>query len=235
MDQPTRFPWDQFPDVFIHESESFVKNHHQYSAAKSGDVVAAGVLVDDTISPRVLEQLWESFGDLRPVLISVHAEEAGGVNAIPEAMTWLISTVFKWPYEQRVIQANKVSHTGASGFARLQRQAIFSGVLERGLNYLLVDDFVGQGGTLANLRGYILTQGGRVIGATALIGRDYSARLVPTGAQLLELRRKHGHLESWWRKRFGFGFDSLNASETRYLSRTPTSERIITGLEEIAR
>jgi len=197
--------------------------------------LAARELVEDAISPRVLEQLWECFSDQQPVLISAHAEEAGGVNAIPEAMTWSISGVLKWPYEQRVIQANKVSHTGASGFARLQRQAIFSGMLEGGLNYLLVDDFVGQGGTLANLRGYILAQGGRVIGATTLTGRDYSARLAPTGAQLLELRRKHGHLESWWCKRFGCGFDSLTASETRYLSRTPTVERIIAGLEEIAR
>jgi hypothetical protein len=49
--------------------------------------------------------------------------------------------------KEAVTQVNKVSHTGASGYARLQRQAIFGGILPTGLHYLLVDDFIGQGGS----------------------------------------------------------------------------------------
>jgi hypothetical protein len=146
-------------------------------------------------------------------------------------MAWTISDLLNWPCEYRVVQSNKVSHTGASGYERLQRQVIFDGPVVIGLNYLLVDDFIGQGGTLANFRGHILSQTGQVIGATVLIGKDYSAGLALADAQLVELRRKHGHIEYWWRQRFGFGFECLTASEARYLIRTRTTERIIEGLE----
>jgi hypothetical protein len=50
------------------------------------------------------------------------------------------------------------------GFARLAHQARFVGQIFLGQSYLLVDHFVGQGGTLANLIGYIGSQGGLVLG-----------------------------------------------------------------------
>jgi hypothetical protein len=159
--------------------------------------------------------------------------EALGVNAIPEAMAGAISDRLKWQREHAVIQANTVGHIGASGYVRLQRQAIFSGAIGLGLNYVLVDDFIGQGGTLANLRGHIISQRGHVLGATVLTGKNYSAKLASTDFQIAALRRQHGHVEDWWRRRFGFGFECLTASEARYLSRTPTSERIIEGLEAV--
>lgn len=46
-----------------------------------------------------------------------------------------------------------MAHTGANGFGRLARQPFFEGVVTAGQDYVLVDDFVGMGGTLANLRG----------------------------------------------------------------------------------
>ncbi len=235
MDQAPRFPWNHFPAVFIHASESFVKTHPVYSAAKAGDGLAAMELASAAISPKILEQLWKRFNEHAPILVSAHAEEASGVNAIPDAMTWVISAFLKWPREPRIIQTNKVSHTGANGYERLQRQAVFGGSIVIGLNYLLVDDFVGQGGTLANLRGHIQAQKGRVIGATVLTGKDYSAELALSEEKLSELRRQHGHIEYWWRQRFGFGFESLTASEARYLSRTRSAERIIEGLEAVDR
>ncbi|WP_254441829.1 hypothetical protein [Duganella vulcania] len=54
MSQPTRFPWDDFPNVLIHASESLVKCHRAYAPAKSGDVSAAAELVFDTLSLAVL-------------------------------------------------------------------------------------------------------------------------------------------------------------------------------------
>jgi adenine/guanine phosphoribosyltransferase-like PRPP-binding protein len=42
-----------------------------------------------------------------------------------------------------------VSHTGADGFSRLARQAQFAGSVQAGRRYVMVDDFVGMGGTLA--------------------------------------------------------------------------------------
>lgn len=236
MDQPPRFPWNHFPPVYIHAAESAVKTHPAYIAAKTGDSLAAMKLVADLMSQQVVRQLWQRFDSQSPVLVSVHTKPISGAktNAIPNTLTLALSAVLGWPRDRRVIKANKVVHSGASGYERLQRQVMYSGRITRGLNYFLVDDFVHHGGTLANLRGHILAQKGCVIGATALAGSEYSAELALSDVKLAELRRQHGHIEYWWRQRFGFGFESLTASESRFLSRARTAERICESLGAIA-
>lgn len=230
--QPYRFPWEsEFPAVLIHASESAVKQHPAYSAAKAGDIVAAFNLVLNTINDVAIDSLFDSLKNEAPILISVHAEEAVGVNAIPEVIADFLSNLLDFEIEQSVIQANVVNHTGAGGFARMARQAVFSGEIVPGKKYLIVDDFIGQGGTIANLRGHILQQGGEVIGATVLTGKDYSAILRLESDKLSDLRRQHGQIEDWWRQRFGFGFDCLTASEARYLSNTAESETIRVRIE----
>ena len=129
--------------------------------------------------------------------------------------------------DTNVVQTNIVGHTGADGYGRLARQAAFDGKIERGCNYLIVDDFIGQGGTLANLRGWIEKKGGRVVGAVGLTGKPYSAKLRVTEEQLHELRQKHGReFERWWREQFGHSFDCLTQSEARYLARSPDVDTI---------
>ena len=91
----------------------------------------------------------------------------------------------------------------------------------------MVDDFIGQGGTLANLRGWVEKNGGRAIGAVGLTGKPYSAKLSPTKEQVHELRTRHGQeLEKWWKERFGHAFDCLTQSEARYLARSPDVKTI---------
>ncbi|QBE67552.1 hypothetical protein EWM63_27965 [Pseudoduganella lutea] len=221
----------EFPDVVINASETSVKQHPAYAAAKSGDVEAAMQLVMSTISDDAIETLIDIGSPWEPVLISVHAEERVGVNAIPEVMADLLGHMLGWAVERDVVQANVVNHTGASGFSRLAKQAFFEGSVKPEV-YVIVDDFIGQGGTIANLRGHIHQQGGRVLCATTLTGKDHSALLHQTSEQLLELRNKHGQIENWWKERFGFGFECLTASESRYLINTPTSERIRNRIEE---
>ena len=127
----------------------------------------------------------------------------------------------------RMVQLNSVGHTGADGFKRLANQALFAGAVAPGATYLVVDDFVGQGGTLANLIGFIRSQGGEVLGATVLTGKAYSAKLAPDAGQIDALRHKHGReLETWWAERFGFDFDRLTRSEARYLENTADADTI---------
>ena len=98
--------------------------------------------------------------------------------------------------------------------------------------YLMVDDFVGQGGTLANFRGHIESRGGAVIGAVTLTGKPHSATLALSEQLLATLRKTHGELENWWLGRFGFGFEALTESEARYLVRTPHADTIRSRLAE---
>jgi hypothetical protein len=174
--KPFRCPWRQFPDVVLHSPESMVKHHSAYALAKSGDLDAAYDLVEDTLVEDALRQIQLIVGDKRPYLVSAHALERSGVNAIPEALADEIGERLCLPVDSSIVQTNIVGHTGASGFARLARQALFNGSVEEGADYFLVDDFIGQGGTLANLRGYLEHMEARVLGATSLTGKPYSAK-----------------------------------------------------------
>ena len=153
--------------------------------------------------------------------------ERHGVNAIPEVFADELGRLLSWPVDTGIVQTNVVSHTGANGFWRLARQAEFDGTVEAGCDYVLVDDFVGMGGTLANLKGHIETLGGNVLAAVALTGKTHSAKLAPTPERLNELRKRHGtEFENWWIGHFAHSFDALTESEARYLARTETADTI---------
>lgn len=227
QNKPARTAWPHFPDVVIHATESSVKQHPAYAEAKSGDADAAFALVQDTFSQSAIDELRKICADRRPLLASAHALEKTGVNAIPEALADELARRTGFPVDNSIVQVNMVGHTGANGFVRLARQAMFDGEVIASADYLLVDDFIGQGGTLANLRGFIESMGGHVIGATVLTGKPYSAKLSATFEQIAALRAKHGEeLETWWYQRFGHGFDCLTQSEARYLERSPDADAI---------
>ncbi len=232
MKHPPRVAWEAFADVVLLAGESQTKQHSAYHDAKArGDAVAATNLVNSLVDETGIAAVGTLIGAVsqsgNPILVSAHAWESQGLNAIPAALTRLLSECLGFPRETAIVQTNIVSHTGADGYGRLARQACFDGPIEAGREYVMVDDFVGQGGTLANLRGWIEKQGGLVVGAIALTGKPYSAKLNPSQEQLHELRQKHGaDFEQWWKEHFGHAFDCLTQSEARYLARSPDVDAI---------
>jgi hypothetical protein len=63
--KPPRTHWRDFPDVLIHASETAVKQHPNYKAAKSGDGLSAVALVNDTLNEACNRVLLASFADIR--------------------------------------------------------------------------------------------------------------------------------------------------------------------------
>ncbi len=236
LSPPPRITWQDFPDVVLLASESDTKRHPEYPAAKAGDVEAAAKLVRALVDKSGIAAVRTLIGPIdegsAPVFVSAHAYERGGVNAIPIALAAFLGDKLGIAFETTVVQANIACHTGADGYSRLARQARFEGCVDKGRSYVMVDDFVGQGGTLANLRGWIEHQGSRVVGAVALTGKPYSAKLNPSSEQLYELREKHGRdFEDWWRAEFGHSFDCLTRSEARYLARSSDADAIRNRLD----
>jgi hypothetical protein len=232
--RPSRVPAAEIPDVLIVGPPGLVQTHTLYARAKSGDIEAASVFVGDVFTGRTLDNVVARIGPQRPILVGVTAVEAGSINEIPQAMVDLVAHRTGFSVSDDIIQINRAGHTKASGWVRLANQAIFDGPVEAGSAYWLLDDFVGQGGTFANLVGHIESNGGRVLGLTALTGRDYSAKLALSGRMLAELRVKHGELEEWWREHFGFGFEALTESEARYLLRAEDADVIRSRLAAAA-
>ena len=194
MKQPPRAPWEAFPDAALLASESHTKQHPEYPSSKTrGDAEAAANLVSSLVDEAGIAAVRALIAKVseseNPMLICANAYEQG-FNAIPASLAELLSERLGVPFDTTVAQANVVRHTGADGYGRLARQAAFEGTVEKEREYVMVDDFVGQGGTLANLRGWIEKQGGKVVGAIALTGKPYSAKLNPSQEQLHELRTK---------------------------------------------
>lgn len=221
-----RTNWGEFPDVHIYTDIPIVKTHPQYSSAKGGDAVAADALIDDVLALGSLDAIRAAVGASRPYLLAVHAVETAGMNAIPRAFARSLSKAVGLPVASGIIQINRVLHTGADGYHRLSSPPVFDGQVETA-EYVLVDDFIGQGGTLANLKGHVEAKGGTVTGAVVLCGKAYSAKLRLTQDTLEALRKKHGReLEEWWITTFGYGFERRTESEARYLTRSPDAHRI---------
>lgn len=222
-----RAPWDGIPDTLLIAEEGPVKANPAYQQAKTGDVAAAKTLAADFVGPPALDALQRLVGEQGIILVPVHAIEDQGINRIPAAFAELLASRLGLSVATGVVQGNVVSHTGSTGWQRMARPPVFDGPVTAGAGFLLVDDFIGQGGTLANLRGYLIANGGKVAGAVTLTGKGYSAKLSLDVATLRQLRQKHdSELEAWWEETFGYGFDCLTESEARYLIRAENADTI---------
>ena len=231
-----RMPWPPaFPEVVVHANLADRDSHPDFPAAKAGDKDAAARLAVSLTSARVWTQL-NALAGSDAVLLPVAALETDGFNAIPDAMARVAAGWLKLDLSAgRVIQFNRVGHTRASGWHRLVTPPLFEGAIERGRNYILVDDHIGLGGTLANLRGHIEGKGGRVVAMTTLT-ESREARTIAVRAETLNvLRMTHGRqLEDLWQETFGHGLDCLTEVEAGYLARQLSVDLIRTRMAEAA-
>jgi hypothetical protein len=223
-----RFPWPaDFPEVVVHTSVARRDGHPDYAAAKSGTQDAAARLACALLSSTAVEQIRDLLHAERPVIVPVRAVETTGINLIPHAMAHEMGQQIGLAVAGNIVQTNTVGHTRASGFHRLSFQPTFAGVVLPGCTYLLVDDHVGLGGTLANLRGHIEGEGGRVVLTTTLSASRRSEVLALRAETLHALGAKHGEpLERYWQEHFGFGLHALTEAEAGYLLRTPSFDAV---------
>jgi adenine/guanine phosphoribosyltransferase-like PRPP-binding protein len=217
-----RSPWPEgFPDVIVHNVLRARNDHPAFPAAKAGDIAASQRLVADLLSDDSLRQLAGLLQGRSPLIAPVAALESHGFNAIPDVMAQELAKrlgLAMAAYD--LCQTDYVAHTKAGGWHRLATPATFIGTVARGLDYLLIDDHVGFGGTLANLRGYIEANGGRVIAMTTLTETRGGSQIAIRQQTLSVLKSKYGRdLDHFWRSVFGHGTDCLTDIEGGYLYR----------------
>lgn len=225
LPKPTRMPWPaDFRDVIIHTDVRIRDTHYNYSAAKAGDPHAALELAIDLISDEAVAALQITIRGQQAALLPVIADETLGFNAIPDAMAQVLGRDLDLRVvAAEIVQTNKVGHTRARAFQRLVTPATFDGPVRQDANYVLVDDHVGLGGTLANLRGYVEARGGKVIAMTTLTESREGHRISLRPDTLAMLRVRHGEaLDRLWQNQFGYGVDSLTELEAQNLCRQPS-------------
>jgi hypothetical protein len=232
-----RSPWPApFADVVIHGDLQRRNRHPNLAMAKAGNIEAALALVRDLLGESALSQLDALLRGQRPFVVPVTAIESTGFNSIPDAMVQEICARLSLPpMPGTIMQSNKVAHTRADGWHRLVTPATFTGAVVAGASYLLVDDHVGFGGTLANLRGHIVAGGGHVLGMTTLTETGGGRQIALRPDTHSVLYSKHGHgLAQFWRAVFGHGIDCLTNVEAGYLSRVESLDAIRTRMAAAA-
>jgi simple sugar transport system permease protein len=218
-----------FPDVVIQQpagSPVRFSAHPDYAAARAGDKAAAERFVDAMVTVDKIEQIRRMIGDTQPIVVAPHAEEVTGRNAIPETYAHYLSDELGLSVDREIVQANRPRRTGQDGAYRRAARCAFDGDVEQGRDYLMVDDNVTQGGTLADLRSFIEQRGGNVVGASTLTGSRSSEILAPRAETIHQLRTRFPDLEAKWKTAFGHDFTGLTQSECTYLVRSKPADAL---------
>lgn len=211
---------DDFPKIPFATTIAKLKRHPDYKAAKyGGDVRAADNLVGELFKPEKLAPLAERLEGRAPMVTPVVLMEAGAsdMNMIPMALAKHVADALDGGVARHIVQTNVAGHTGADMGERLIRAPQFAGEVNPFNDYLVVDDVVTGGSTLAELIGHLKDGGARVAGAHTLAGAYGSSKLPVASQTLGALRDKHGRTEQLWRDVFGYGFDALTEKEARFL------------------
>ncbi|WP_439683709.1 Conjugal transfer protein TraN [Cupriavidus oxalaticus] len=198
---------------FLYRSDRELKTHSSYKAAKAGSGKAAVQLISDLAPPLIAELLVKGFP--RPcIFVAPHAREATGDNAIPQMLAVYLHSELGGVIDKSIVQVTRVFHTGADPMERMNSRAEFTGYVEPGAHYVLVDDVTTMGGTLAELANYIQARRAEVVGVVVLVNAGRSGRLVAPSKTILELERRYGNEI---REIFGIATNALTADEAGYL------------------
>lgn len=196
----------------LFSSDAGIKSHARYVDAKAGNAAAALDLVIDV----AVSWLYGHSQRFEPscLFVAPHAKEATGDNAIPQTLAAVCATMFRGHADTDVVQTDRVYHTGASAMERMALRASFEGVVCAGARYVLVDDVLSLGGTLAELGNFIQQKGGVVEDVVVLANAGRNPALVPErkDIRLIQERFSHEFIQI-----FGIDPAALTANEARYL------------------
>jgi orotate phosphoribosyltransferase len=190
---------------------SILKAHPDYSHAKSGDALAALRLVRNLVPKEMLRETRTRWPG--GTFLFGTAYLATEINQIPAALAWHLSQVAGGDVDF-LTQQNFVRHTGASAAQRLLFRPAFQGNVCMNCSYVLVDDVVTMGTTLAEMANVVQKQGGVVAGVAVLINAARMEQLSPSQALLNQVRIKFGNeLETL----ISIAPEALTCQEAEYL------------------
>lgn len=215
----TRADWTGFPPVVRNGDLNTLSCEPEYMAAKSGNAAAALALIERLMTDRAVESIASLITDpANTRIIPVQAEEATGRNKIPLAIAEVLADRLGLEVDYSICQIERVRRTGASADHRLAYSPSFDGSVDPGKAYLIVDDTLTMGGTLAALRGHLMQQGGVVLGAAVMTAHEGAVNLPVTLSMLERIHQKHGSaMNDYWQQEFGYGIEKLTQGEAGHL------------------
>ena len=227
---------DDFPNATTHTTLNKMKSHPDYEAAKAGDIGAAGRVVADLVSPAKIKEMKQRHPDA--IVLAPHAMEAVGRNAIPRALAEVFGDA-GFEVNTDVVQTNEPHRTQKDSPLRLALRPEFAGKIESGREYILLDDAIGQGGTIAELRFFVESNGGKVVDVSALTSGILGNKLSIRSETITKLEEKFSRekLENFLYEFNTAGrIEALTEKEGRFILRQPSldslRDRILADAQE---
>lgn len=196
---PEGMAWgNYFPAVINHTSSAIARKHPDFHAAKHGDYDAALRLVDDLVKDDKVYYIAKFYPNAH--IAYNHKMQGGSINMIPAAYAAKFSAM-GMDVEHNIIAVTDVSHTNASDISRISKRVRFEGDVKKGMDYILLDDFITSGAELRDMRDYIQSKGGNVVLMTTFghgsfgklrdirISNDLIERLKASGITDQDLRK----------------------------------------------
>lgn len=185
-------------------------------------------IIDDIARWEAVDELKMICGGPKCKIIAPAADLAESSNALAITYAHWLAYELDLEVERGVYQDKTVTRDKAGAWFRLAHRAEFYGDIERGRNYMIVDDVMTMGGTLADLRSFIIQNGGGVVGMSVIAsdnGNDRPIRLSEDTKGQLEER--HGpDLDQLCAELFGFPSECFTEAEGQRIFDCPTHDKI---------
>lgn len=224
-----------FPPVFVHtywEAEDSpagapgLSDHVAYSRAKKRrDARAAREIVTDFLNEDALNGIFDVVQDFggsgKPLVVAPAATPDQTGNALAITLARVLALEMEWEVEEHIFQARRIGRDANGAWYRLAHEPDFYGPVLPGRTYVLADDVLTLGGTLAALRGFIERNGGRVACMSALAHRSGGHVQIALARITLDgLRMRYGNgLDRFCREELGYGAECLTEQEGQRLLR----------------
>ncbi len=229
----TAWPTD-FPKVFAATTEEGLRNTPEYQAAKNGDVTAATKVARALVTDAMVEQIRKRLGDQKPKIVPVVAQNGAKKNKLPIALATVLAQRLGLEVETNVVQSNMPMRTGSGVNHRLANHPRFATAegFTPSESYLIVDDVITTGGTIAGLRGYLETEtGGKVLGVSVLGARSDRLVLPVTDDTIRRIRQKLGsRIDTILQEELGYGLERFTEGEARALLSSESADEVRTRI-----
>lgn len=219
------------------ESETVfcLPDHPAYWPAKrKRDAKAAVALCEDVVSEENLEILYDLTYGTEPLVVAPALTIHETQNALARAFAGWLSAKMNWQLDRNIYQTKTINRDfNTNGWFRIVNEPGFCGSVEPGRPYVIADDVCAMCGTLASLRGYIETNGGKVLGMTVLgsgSGQNVQISLVRDTFERLTTHWG-GELFEAYPTEIGHALECITEPEGQFVLRCPSYDHFRAGID----